>query len=195
MAWEVVADFILKEVKQRMASPQRRKDALGGFKRNTYRLDDTGSLSDSLSMEVIQLGEDRVQLALTYPNTKPNNIKAKIFFETGRKPGKGIRIDTQSPESNDIYGLASRKLPGFLTLSRKEQVFRLIRISMAIKNKGIGTYPIFDPSFISSVEQEYERWWNTLSDQEIEQLPGLQQVFEAIRNIKPFDEATISIFR
>ena len=188
MAWEVVADFILKEVRQRMATPQRRKDALGGFKRNTYKLDDTDSLSNSLAMEVIQLGEDRVQLALTYPNTRPNNIKAKIFFETGRQPGKGVNIE-------NIRGWADRKLPGFAGLDDRTKTFRLIRISMAIKNKGIGTYPIFDPSFISSVEQEYERWWNTLSDEEIEQLPGLQQVFEAIRNIKPFDEETISIFR
>lgn len=193
--WNVIADFVLKEVRERMDTPQRRKDALGGFKRSSYKLNDTKSLSNSLSMEVLELANDDIQLALTYPNTPPNDIKGKIFFETGRKPGKGIRIDTTSPESNDIYGWAARKLPGFLTLSKKEQVFRLIRISMKIKQRGIGTYPIFDPSFTTELQNEYVKWWSTLTDQQLEQLPGIDRVFDVLENIRPFDEETIEIFR
>ena len=186
--WNRVADFVLKQVRNKMGQPTRRKDALGGFKRNSYMLNDTDSLSNSLAMEVLQMDENTVQLALTYPNTNPNNNKAKIFFETGRKPGKGVNI-------KDLEPWAMRKLPGFAALDADTKRFRLIRISMAIKQKGIGTYPIFDPSFTNELGQEYERWWNTLSDEEIEQLPVLDDVFNVLNNIRPFDVETIDIFR
>jgi hypothetical protein len=185
--WEEIADFVLREVRERMASPQRRKGVIGGFKRESYRLNDTGSLSDSLGTEVIQFG-DQVQIALTYPNTGDNNIKAKIFFETGRKPGVGVNIE-------NLRGWATRKLPGFAGLTEEQKTFRLIRISMSIKQKGIGTYPIFDPSFTNELEQKYLDWFNQLTDEQIEQLPGIQQVFEVFRNIRPFDEATIELFQ
>ena len=183
-----MADFVLKEVRNRMATPQRRKDALGGFKRTSYMLNDTGSLSSSLAMEVLELSPDNIQLALTYPDTQPNNIKAKIFFETGRKPNKGVRIDLLKP-------WAERKLPGFSALDEKSKKWRLIRISMAIKQRGIGTYPIFDPTFVNQLGQEYERWWNSLSDEELEQLPGIERVLAVFQNITAFDEATIDIFK
>ena len=188
-AWNTVADFVLKQVRNRMATPQRRKDALGGFKRTSYRLNDTGSLSSSLAMEVLELSPDNIQLALTYPNTEPNNIKAKIFLETGRAAQKkGVRIE-------DLRNWADRKLPGFSALDEKSKKWRLIKISYNIKQKGIGTYPIFDPSFFTDIEQEYETWWNSLSDEQIEQLPGIEKVFQVIQSIRPFDEATIDIFR
>ena len=193
--WNVIGDFVLKEVRERMATPQRRKDALGGFKRNSYRLNDTDSLSNSLGMEVLELAPENIQLALTYPNTGANAIKGKVYFETGRRPGKGVPVNVEQPAGSDLYGWAARKLPGFLTLSKKEQAFRLIRISMKIKQRGIGVYPIFDPSFTTELQNEYVRWWNTLSDEQLEQLPGIEQVLGVLESIRPFDEDTIDIFR
>lgn len=187
MSWNTIASFILEEVKERLAQPQTRKDALGGFKRTQYRLNDTGSLSDSLAMEVLQFGSD-VQLALTYPNVGENDIKAKIYFETGRRPNVGVNIE-------NLRGWADRKLPGFAGLTPEEKTFRLIRISMKIKQRGIGTYPVFDPSFIEDVRNKYQQWFIGLSDEEVEQLPGLQEVFNALGNIKIFDQETIEIFR
>lgn len=193
--WNVIGDFVLKQVRERMATPQRRKDALGGFKRQSYKLNDTDSLSNSLGMEVIELSPDNIQLALTYPNTGPNAIKGKVYFETGRRPGKGVPVNVEQPAGSDLYGWAARKLPGFLTLSKKEQAFRLIRISMKIKQRGIGVYPIFDPSFTTEVQQEYVNWFNTLTDEQIEKLPGVERVFSVLESIVPFDEETIDIFR
>lgn len=193
--WNVIGDFVLKQVRERMATPQRRKDALGGFKRQSYKLNDTDSLSNSLGMEVIELSPDNIQLALTYPNTGPNAIKGKVYFETGRRPGKGVPVNVEQPAGSDLYGWAARKLPGFLTLTKKEQAFRLIRISMKIKQRGIGVYPIFDPSFTTEVQQEYVNWFNTLTDEQIEKLPGVERVFSVLESIVPFDEETIDIFR
>ena len=186
--WNIIGDFVLKEVRDRMATPQRRKDALGGFKRNSYKLNDTDSLSNSLGMEVLELAPDNIQLALTYPNTGPNAIKGKVYFETGRRPGKGVNIDILKP-------WAMRKLPGFAGLDQQTQKFRLIRISMKIKQRGIGVYPIFDPSFTTELQTEYVKWWNSLSDEQIENLPGVERVLSVLESIVPFDEETIDIFR
>ena len=66
---------------------------------------------------------------------------------------------------------------------------------MKIKQRGIGTYPIFDPSFTTELQNEYVKWWSTLTDQQLEQLPGIDRVFDVLENIRPFDEETIEIFR
>jgi hypothetical protein len=193
--WNRIGDWVLDQVRDRLDTPQRRKDGLGGFKRNSYRLNDTGSLSNSLGMEVLEMDNGNISLQLTYPNQGVNAIKGKIFLETGRRPGKGVPVDTQAPERSGLYDWAARKLPGFLTLSKKEQVFRLIRISMRIKQRGMGTFPVFDPSFTALLGQEYVKWWNTLTDEQIEQLPAVEEVFALFRNIGISDEETIEIFR
>lgn len=193
--WNRLADWVLGEVQKRLDTPQARKDGLGGFKRTTYKLNDTGSLSNSLEMEALQQDDGSVQLILTYPNNGENAIKGKIYLETGRRPGVGVRVDKNQLQTSPLYDWATRKLPGFQGLTENEQYFRLIRISMKIKQRGIGTFPVFDSSFVNQLGAEYIQWFASLTDEQIEQLPAIEEVFNVFNNIPIIDDETLDIFR
>lgn len=186
--WNVIGDWVLEQVQNGLNQPRQRKDYFGGIKQSRYKLNYQGTLSRSLGMEVIERNTDDIFLALTYPGEGTEAIKGKIFLETGRLPGVGVSIDVLRP-------WAETKLPGFNALDESSKKWTLIKISSNIKNKGLGIFPVIDEQFTQRLGQEYETWFNQLTDAQVEQLPGLDRVFELFNNIRFFDDTTIDIFR
>lgn len=169
-----------------MATPTRRRNYQGQYKDMSYKLNDTGGLSGSLEMQTIWIPEsDVIQLALTYPDVKPFSIQGKIFFETGRKSG------VRAPRYEVIDAWARRKVAGFTEKTEKEQKSFVYGVLMSIKKKGIGTYPLFEQTFVAEIQNEYQNWFNTLSDEEVIGLPGIEKVFDAFSRILIIDKPTI----
>lgn len=187
--WNKVGDFLLQEVRNKLASPTRRRNYQGQYKNISYRLNDSGNFSKSLSVETIWFPEsDVIQMVLTYPDRKPYSIQGKIFFETGRKTG------VRAPRYEIIDAWARRKVEGFTEKNKKEQKSFVYAVMMSIKHKGIGTYPIFDGTFVSDLQNSYQEWFNSLSDEQITTLPGIEKVFEAFTKLLILDKPTIESF-
>ena len=186
--WNVVGDWVLQQVRGELGKAKPRKNYFGTIKSSYYKLNYQGTLSNSLGMEVVEQTPDNIFLALTYPGEGTQAIKGKIFLETGRRPGKGVSIELLRP-------WAVSKLPGFNALDEASKTWTLIRISSNIKKKGLGIFPVIDSSFNSNLEKEYESWFSRQTDEQIQQLPGIEKVFTLFQNIRFFDNATIDIFR
>lgn len=184
--WDIVGDFLLRQVRNKMNTPTRRRNYAGQYKDMSYKLNDTGGLSESLQIETIWIPQsDVIQLALTYPDVKPFSIQGKIFFETGRRP------NTRAPRYEVIDAWARRKVVGFTEKTEKEQKSFVYGVLMSIKKKGIGTYPLFEQTFVAEIQNEYQNWFNTLSDEQIIGLPGIEKVFDAFSRILIIDKPTI----
>lgn len=186
--WNVVGDWVLQQVRGELGKAKPRKDKAGTIKSSYYKLNYQGTLSNSLGMEVVEQTPDNIFLALTYPGEGTQAIKGKIFLETGRLPGKGVDIKLLEP-------WAISKLPGFNALDERSKKWTLIRISSNIKKKGLGIFPVIDSGFNSNLEQEYESWFSRQTEEQIQELPGIEKVFNLFQNIRFFDNATIDIFR
>ena len=183
--WNRVGDFLLEEVRRKLGQATRRRDYYGAYKETSYKFNDTGRFSENLQVQTIWFPEaDTIQLVLTYPDQEPYSVQGKIYFETGRRP------DLRAPRPEIIDAWARRKIPGFSEKSEQEQKTAVYLISMSIKKKGIGTYPIFDPGFIADIENNYQEWFNGLSEDEITRLPGIEKVFDALQRIIVLDKPT-----
>ena len=187
-AWNTIADYVLKQVKNKIAQPAQRKDNLGGIKPIRYKLNDTGNFSSTLQMEVLKQGKNDIRIVLTYPSTDPFLYQGKIYFETGRQPGRGV------PPAK-LKAWAERKVNGFLGWSEPRQKSFLYFTQLKIKNRGIGTFPVFDAEFISRLQDEYGKFLDTLTDEQIENLPGIEEVFRVFNNLLVFEQETIDAFR
>jgi len=187
--WNRVGDFLLREVKNKLATPTRRRNYRGQYKELSYKLNDTGGFSDSLQVTVLWFPDsDEIRLVLTYPDQKPYSVQGKIFFETGRQPG------VRAPRYEYIDAWARRKVAGFEEKTEKEQKKFVYAVLMSIKSKGIGTYPVFDQGFVTDLQNEYQEWFNSLSDEQITRLPGIEKVFQTFSNILILDKPTIESF-
>lgn len=186
--WNQVADFVLGQVRRKIDSPAQRKDAFGQIKPLRYKLNDTGRFSSQLKMEVLESSPNDIRIVLTYPSTNPYLYQGKIYFETGRRPGRGV------PPAR-LKSWAERKVNGFVAWSDSRQKSFLYFTQMKIKNKGIGTFPVFDSDFIANIQNEYGRFLDSLTDEQIEELPGIEEVFRVFNNLLTFEEETIDAFR
>jgi len=186
--WNKIADFVLDKVKVKINNPAQRKDALGGIKNRQYKLNDTGMFSSQLQMEVLESSPNDIRIALTYPSTNPYLYQGKIYFETGRRPGAGV------PPAK-LKSWAERKVTGFLGWNQSAQKSFLYFTQLKIKSRGIGTFPVFDSEFIASLQNEYSQFLEGLTEEEIENLPGIEQVFRVFDNFLVLEQETIDIFR
>jgi len=185
--WNKVADFILEEVKIKINQPAQRKDALGGIKNRQYKLNDTGMFSSQLQMEVIKASPNDIRIALTYPSTPPYLYQGKIFFETGRRPGRGV------PPAR-LKSWAERKVNGFTSWTQSAQKSFLYFTQLKIKSRGIGTFPVFDSEFIARLQNEYSQFLDGLTEDQIQELPGVDEVFRVFNNLLVFEQETIEAF-
>lgn len=185
MSWDKLGQFALKVLRDEMAKPQTRFDALGRRKTVRYPLNDTKNFSNSLDYEVVDT-DGEVDIFITYPDTKPFNIQAGIFFETGRKPGKGVSKEGQIK----LRAWARRKVRGFNNLSKSKQNSFIYFTSMKIKERGIGSLQIFS-NLNQLIGERFEEFMNSLSQEELENLPQLDEINRVLNNLSLIDNVSI----
>jgi hypothetical protein len=176
--WDKLGQFTLEVLREEMAKAQNRFDYFGTRKDQRYRLNNTGNFSKVLGYQVIEeYGE--TDILITYPDVAPYKYQAPIFFETGRRPGRGV-----PPLA--LRQWAGKKVNGFNTLSESRKNSFLYFTQMKIKNRGIGGLQIFG-TLNQKVLDEFDRFINSLSEEEILQLPDLQEINEVLERIQLID--------
>ena len=131
---------------------------------------------------------DEIQTVINvvYPDTPPFNVQAGVYFETGRKPGRGV-----SPVILKTW--AEIKIPGFKNLRETEQKSRLFLINRAIKKKGIGTINVFGEIEMKLMDGVYN-WYETMTPEERLTMPGIEQIIDAFSGIQLIDSTSIQYF-
>lgn len=179
--WDKLGQFTLQVLREEMEKAQNRFDYFGTRKNQRYRLNDTRKFSNSLDYQVIEeYGE--TDILITYPDVAPYKYQAPIFFETGRKPGRGV-----PPLA--LRQWAQRKVTGFNTLSQSRQNSFLYFTQLKIKNRGIGSLQIFG-TLNDKVIEQFDRFVNSLSEEELLELPDLQQITEVLDRIQLIDTSS-----
>ena len=186
MSWDKLGQFALKVLREEMAKPQTRYDGLGRRKPMRYSLNDTGNFSRSLDYEVKEYGDGEVDIFITYPDQKPFNIQGPIYFETGRKPGKGVSREGQIK----LRAWARRKVRGFNNLSKSKQNSFIYFTSMKIKERGIGSLQIFS-NLNQLIGDRFEEFMNSLSQEELENLPQLNEIEAVLERLSLIDNVSI----
>lgn len=183
MSWDKLGQFALKVLRDEMAKPQTRYDGSGRQKSVRYKLNDTGKLSASLDYEVKEYGDGEVDIFITYPDQAPFKYQAPIFFETGRKAGSGV-----PPLA--LRKWAQRKVRGFNNLSKSKQNSFLFFTNLKIKKRGIGSLQIF-ANLNQLIGDRFEEFFNTLSEEEIANLPQLSVIEEVLDRLSLIDNVSI----
>ncbi len=186
MSWDKLGEFALKVLRDEMEKPQTRYDALGRRKPMRYKLNDTKNFSKSLDYEVKEYGDGEVDIFITYPDQAPFKYQAGIFFETGRQPGKGISREGQIK----LRAWAKRKVRGFNNLSKSKQNSFIFFTSQKIKKRGIGSLQIF-ANLNQLIGDRFEEFFNTLSEEEIANLPQLSVIEEVLDRLSLIDNVSI----
>ena len=182
MSWDKLGQFALKVLRDEMAKPQTRYDALGRRKPMRYKLNDTGKFSQSLDYEVVD-SDGEVDIFITYPDQDPYKYQAGVYFETGRKPGKGV-----PPLA--LQSWAKRKVRGFNNLSKSKQNSFLYFTQLKIKQRGIGSLQIF-ANLNQLIGERFEEFMNTLTEDELANLPQLDEINRVLDNLSLIDNVSI----
>ena len=183
MSWDKLGEFALKVLRDEMAKPQTRYDAMGRRKPIRYPLNNTGNFSRSLDYEVKEYGDGEVDIFITYPDQAPFKYQAPIFFETGRQPGKGV-----PPLA--LKQWAKRKVRGFNNLSESKQNSFLYFTQLKIKKRGIGSLQIFS-NLNQLIGERFEEFMNTLTEDELANLPQLDEINEVLDRLSLIDNVSI----
>lgn len=182
MSWDKLGQFALKVLRDEMAKPQSRFDYLGRRKTVRYPLNDTGRFSQSLDYEVVD-SDGEVDIFITYPDQDPFKYQGEIFFGEGRKPGSGV------PPAK-LKAWAKRKVRGFNNLSQSKQNSFLYFTQLKIKKRGIGSLQIF-LNLNQLIGERFEEFMNTLTEDELANLPQLDEINRVLDNLSLIDNVSI----
>ena len=170
---EFTKKYLIREIEK-----TRPRYTYNGAYIGNYKIDASGRLKNSIEYQVMT-NEFTNEAELIF---KMEDYGADILFNEGRRPGKWPgKYPSENPAN--LRNWATIKIQGFSSLSQSKQKGLLYVISRAIKKRGIGPIDIF--GLVSpDVEAEFENYFEDLVNSgEIERIPGLQNIQEAINRI------------
>lgn len=170
---EFTKNYLIKEIRE----PRARYTYSGQYIGN-YPVSASGRLANSIDYRV-ELNKDLGEYEVIFTM---EDYGADILFAEGRRPGKWPgKYPSENPQN--IRDWARIKINGFGSLSQREQEGLVFVISRAIKRRGIGPVDILGLA-TAEVEEQFENYFNQLVDSgEIETIPGLESVQDAINRI------------